>query len=250
MQADRFKIIPLLKSAMHRVLIPLCLFVFAVVNIALCRHQNDHHKNHEHKKRIYYGSEVEEGNADWMVNLMESVNKTHFCGGVFYDNYTVITAAHCLANDRFPLNSLQVETGSLEISKGQRIPVKKYFVHPDYDNKTHVSDIAVVCLRPDGPIKGSSPVTVWENETQDYSFAEVYGWGKDQTNKWPRVLNSVTSRVVSNEGCEKRFDQVGMGSFVTDKSLCALGLEHDPSFCLGDTGTFILPGSDLGSWFR
>jgi len=106
---------------------------------------------------------VEENKADgsgtipddfpWMV-LVRAYNEStngmdNVCGGSIYSNMFVITAAHCFGNDymnvtRFSIRTVINNTVHRSEETGQNHSISHITVHPAYNNKTFLNDLALV----------------------------------------------------------------------------------------------------------
>ena len=73
-----------------------------------------------------------------------------FCGGSIFNEWTIITAAHCISSSP-DLNKFTnvvagvVDRRNFSVSRQER-RVKTATIHPDYDRKTYSNDIAVLFL--------------------------------------------------------------------------------------------------------
>jgi len=84
----------------------------------------------------------------WVVTIhstFEGDRDQHICTGALIDDFTVITAAHCLiavANDDWVLVQGRVNSAD----RGRVLTAFDTKIHPDYDPITSNNDIAVIYL--------------------------------------------------------------------------------------------------------
>jgi len=107
-----------------------------------------------------------------------------FCGGALIDQDSVLTAAHCVTDDKgalVPAGPLQVTIGRtvLNSPQGQERRVASIFRHPRYNGNTMTYDAAVLKLSK--PVSGISPVKLataaQNNLEQPGRQGTVAGWG-------------------------------------------------------------------------
>jgi secreted trypsin-like serine protease len=111
----------------------------------------------------------------WTLDPDNFTRKEKICSAVLYTRDFVITAAHCVIDDR----SVVLIAGQEEDSdRGEVLSVYKWIVHPGYSKKTFQNDIAVGLLnfnaRNNDDFNVSLASKFLKNKTR------LYGWGVDQ----------------------------------------------------------------------
>ena len=95
------------------------------------------------KPRIVGGAPADQKHWRWTVFLKFAQSRQ--CGGSIISSRHILTAAHCV----FGLNAsdITVHAGSIWRNHGsQDRSVSAITIHPNYDKKTHVNDIAILHL--------------------------------------------------------------------------------------------------------
>ncbi|XP_039353494.1 mast cell protease 1A-like [Mauremys reevesii] len=157
------------------------------------------------------------------------------CGGFLIREDVVVTAAHCRVNKGI------VILGAHNISKTeqrrQKIRVKRWIPHPEYDKMTDNNDIMLLQLRNKAELNDwVQPISLphpWP-EVPVGTKCNVSGWGRTQVNssKKSDVLRDVVLEVMADKVCKRkltrRYDAVSM--------LCAGDPKHKKSTLKGDSG--------------
>ena len=111
----------------------------------------------------------------WTLDSDKFTRKDKICSAVLYTREYVITAAHCVIDDK----NIVVVAGQTDAEdRGEVLSVYKWVTHPRYSKKTYQNDIAIGLLNFNARIGEDyflSPTSQFlKNKTR------VYGWGVDQ----------------------------------------------------------------------
>ncbi|XP_011210742.1 trypsin-1 [Bactrocera dorsalis] len=187
--------------------------------------------------RIVGGTQVRHNKYPWTTQLLKG--RWHarlFCGGSLINDRYVLTAAHCVQNNR---DQITVRLLQLDRSSGDPGITRKVIqttIHPQYDQSRIVNDIAILKL--DSPIPFSSsmrPVCLPDiNHNFDNRDAIVAGWGLvKEGGVTSNYLQEATVPIITNHECR----QTRYKSKITDVMLCAgLVQTGGKDACQGDSG--------------
>lgn len=102
--------------------------------------------------RIVGGETASPSSWGWAVSI--SINSASLCGGSILSNSWIITAAHCVSGRL--ASSIIIYAGSnIRWAGTQSRVVSKVFIHPKYNPRTYVNDIALLELK--SPLDMSDP---------------------------------------------------------------------------------------------
>lgn len=158
-----------------------------------------------HGPRIVGGQEVDPpGKYPFVAAVVAAGADSYtgqFCGASVVDVEWVLTAAHCVAGEPAARIDLVIGRHDLTSDDGERIGAAEILVHPGYDDRTTVNDLALIRL--ESPTS-FPPVALPADGTLEIPGAPVtvIGWGSTQgTPQWPTGLREVQVPLVSDADC-------------------------------------------------
>lgn len=206
--------------------------------------------------RIYNGNVVSAPNPyPWMTALLSSAQSNpylaQFCGGSLITDDLVVTAAHCV--DGASASQVQVAVGFLnlsDIAPADRQTVSRIIIHPDWDDSTTDSDIALLVLS-DGTRNSSVekiPLISASKALVAGDAARAIGWGKIETGGYPDSLRYGDMEITASDGASC---PPWVSAWINpDTMVCALGITGDNKLidaCFGDSGGPLLV-QDGATW--
>ncbi|MEW1641268.1 serine protease [Streptomyces sp. NPDC091219] len=168
-----------------------------------------------------------------------------FCGAAAVDRTTVLTAAHCMADDVLGApphraTDLKAITGRTDLlsDRGREIAVRTVWVNPAYDPATNAGDFAVLTLAE--PLPQSSVIKMAGAGDPAYTpgtAATVYGWG-DLTGSgdYAGSLHAASVHVLPDARCEEAYPAGSDGTYLPESMLCAGEVQGGRDACQGDSG--------------
>ncbi|ETN64541.1 hypothetical protein AND_003717 [Anopheles darlingi] len=162
------------------------------------------------------------GEFPWTVALYQLIRNGSFvyhCGAALLDVRTLITAAHCVSNNRLHPSRYVVHAGDWDRRHTQeRLPhqertVSRIIVHPNYYSGALFNDLALLLLdRPfDGIPANIQPVCLPTEQTADSTDLHdclVTGWGGTPNSRSVQpILHYTVMPLVERETCETALRQ-------------------------------------------
>jgi secreted trypsin-like serine protease len=205
------------------------------------------------------GFPIDVSQAPWTValasrDLFGGMRAGQFCGAVAVGRSTVLTAAHCLAQDILGvppnrLRDLKVIAGRTDLlsREGEEIAVREIRVNPAYDVRTNSGDFALLGLA--RPLPQRAVVAMAGAGDPAYApgtEALVAGWG-DTTGggAYERRLRAARVRVLPDELCARAYPGGPEGTYRAATMLCAGEPAGGPDGCQGDSGGPLVAGGRL-----
>ncbi|KYN05440.1 Putative trypsin-6, partial [Cyphomyrmex costatus] len=191
--------------------------------------------------KLSYLSCSQSSGPRYLVSLMRSWNKKHFCGGNVISTSLVLTAGHCVYKSRnvTPPWTIIVVGGVInlyEASTRQEKGVENIRIHPKFNLENLYNDVAVLKLStpfmftPEVrsiPLSGNPPVP--------NTICQVAGWGYTVAGirRPSSDLMYVDLPVRSEKECRKLLKNV---TDLPPGMICAGYLEGGRDACQGDSG--------------
>ncbi|XP_061492411.1 coagulation factor VII-like [Rhineura floridana] len=187
--------------------------------------------------RVVGGSLCHPGGCPWQV-LIQNKRGYGFCSGSLISSRWVLTAAHCLDT----VTPHQVTVGDFDKHQReqdeQKVGVRQYWKHPQYDSGNLNNDIALLYLTSDVVFTQNIVPICLPNPnlaallTKDGTSGMVSGWGATHAKgRLTRFLLKVRLPVVSIETCKQSSEKL-----ITDNMFCAGYAEEAKDACKGDSG--------------
>ncbi|XP_058116442.1 transmembrane protease serine 9-like [Anopheles coustani] len=197
---------------------------------------------------VQHGTETKEGHWPWHTAIYHREGKefNYACGGSILDRNTILTAAHCLYNQRgalVKLDELSVQLGRNQLSEAspssqEHVPLE-LIVHPDHNRNSVANDIALIKLATEITMTNYiQPVCLWNMEPDQKLIAgkngTVVGFGLTEHDRVSDYLRQAQITVVDTWTCIES-DRAVYGNSLTSSMFCGGG-RKGVSACNGDSG--------------
>ncbi|KAG8235396.1 hypothetical protein J437_LFUL009255 [Ladona fulva] len=182
---------------------------------------------------IFNGILVPDREIPGIVALIDkrAAGRLHDCGGSIVNENYIVTAAHCILNNREDMKVLS-GTNSL-VRGGIRHNVLETHVHEGYNvSDSWINDIAVVKVDPPFVFdEKTAPVALPQQgqETPAGSTATVAGWGYTENGTLPNDLLKVSIQIWNQDECNRIYNELHLN--VYPEQICASTEEGNEGSC-------------------
>ncbi|XP_026481414.1 trypsin-4-like [Ctenocephalides felis] len=193
----------------------------------------------EENNRIIGGMPVDIKRFPWQVSVQ--YDDRHFCGGSIIDKSWILTAAHCMdIFENIELGDhLKIHYGNNDWQLGFVNIVEKAIIHPNYNQVTVDSDVALLKLH--SPItftNGVQKVSLVEKgqDPAPYSLAIITGWGASTEGdiSSSQTLQGGVVPIVNRNECRVMNSESYAG--VNQNMICAGYIKGGIDSSFGDSG--------------
>lgn len=208
---------------------------------------------------IVNGEDASKGEFPFAVSLRivseDGTGFHHVCGGTLIKKNWVLTAGHCVINEKLAehwrTGRVRARVGSIyrsDNSKAQGVEqyIRRYLVHAGFPTKKDGNmpyDIALLEL--ENPVEkkltNQEPIVSWAcaETSNDVKQITVIGWGdtvgidQEPNKEGSRILKKVEQEVKDDSFCKATARQIDE-YYSSDNQFCAYGERKDS--CVGDSG--------------
>lgn len=196
-------------------------------------------------QRIVGGVDAKDGEFPYQVSLQRKGK--HFCGGSIISENVILTAAHCIQEQK--VYNIKVLVGTIALDTGgQLVKAKQLIPHPSYNSNTVANDIGLIRLE--------EPLNLGEyikridlplHDTPEGTILILSGWGTTTyPGKIPNKLQAIKLKSIDNKICVTQHPD----EEVTDYQICTF-TKLGEGACHGDSGgPLVANGTQIGvvSW--
>jgi len=191
----------------------------------------------------------------WQASLRRKATNSHFCGGFIINDRWIMTASHCASGETPAILSIVIGDHTRNDNNNavrRTLDVERVIMHPDYNARTLVNDIALVKLTAASAIQFNAnvqPVCAPEStDSYDYRKTVCSGWGTLSSGGacCPQTLQYVSMNITTNAFCNNAYPR----DQITADMICASdntgGNQRDS--CQGDSGGPLIVQNTNGRW--
>ncbi|XP_074041238.1 trypsin-3 [Leptinotarsa decemlineata] len=173
-----------------------------------------------------------------------------WCDGSILDEYTILTAAHCVFRSQLPEDYF-ISYGNTNVSSGNKMQVTRVTYHANFlYQPPWTYDIAIIKLTE--PISfgdTAQPLKLPKSHesTPANKTASLAGWGEDDISPKSQILRAVNLTISTDEECVDSYRNVDGGGLNPKTELCAGVPEGGKGPCHGDSGgPLVIDGVQYG----
>ncbi|EDO38278.1 predicted protein [Nematostella vectensis] len=189
---------------------------------------------------IMGGANAEHGEWPWQVSMkLNSSSLPHICGGNVISPWWVLTAAHCVQDER--ASNIKLTMGEWRLfnvdGTEQVIPVERIISHANYSYNTVDYDYALLKLtRPLNFTQYVQPVCLPDSDFPAGTLCYVTGWGSTnyRGSPSPNYLQEVGLPLVNHSQCHATY--LTASRKITPRMRCAGTEGVAKAVCSGDSG--------------
>ncbi|WP_095205241.1 serine protease [Mesorhizobium carmichaelinearum] len=192
-------------------------------------------------KKIVNGEPTKIKQHPWQAALRIGIYG-HFCGGSAIGEHWIVTAAHCLADEKDDVK-IEVKVGATNYHDGVLLEAKNFVVHEGYDPVTCKHDVALVRVDSTQPA-AVIPLATASTQIAIGEHLTVTGWGvtlDDKDAKQSDQLLKGTVPYVDNETCNRPESYNGE---ILAGMICAGSASGGTDACQGDSGGPLTKGDN------
>ncbi|KAK4883234.1 hypothetical protein RN001_006553 [Aquatica leii] len=184
-------------------------------------------------KRLIGGTQTEDGEFPYQVSI--KLSGEHICGGSILNAKNVLTAAHCVYEEK--ASSLTMDVGSNHVSYGGTSYNVKFFIcHADFNPNYFTHDISLV--KPSRPIEFTFKVQPIALNTQ-YVPSDIdcltIGWGSiNSAEETSDNLQIIRLKTFDTNRCKWQHSFWTIQK-VSDANICTY-TKYGEGACHGDSG--------------
>uniref|UniRef100_A0A1B0CAP2 CLIP domain-containing serine protease n=2 Tax=Lutzomyia longipalpis TaxID=7200 RepID=A0A1B0CAP2_LUTLO len=196
--------------------------------------------------RVVGGEDASIGAWPWIALLgyrSPGRGLTFACAGSLISQRHVLTAAHCIQESLYSIRLGEHDLSSTTDGAVQDIPIEKKTVHPDFQAKNILSDIAIIRLAQPATLNDRVALVCLPTDTnlrqKDLTYYQpfVAGWGATSyRGPSANILQQTQIPILPISDCETNYQSNFPTLVFDDKIICAGWPSGGKDACTGDSG--------------